>query len=112
MSADLIKMLLSLGVQLLGLLVPALGSLVGGPLGWLFGLLLNWMSGKLYAWLAQLAVANGIDAEIAPLVVAAKASTSALLAEQKKPNATEAEHAAALKAFQDAHAALSHFKLH
>lgn len=111
MSKEVIKALLSLAIQVLGKLIPALGGLLGGPLGWLAGLAISYLSGLLYDLVERLARFASIDAQVHKDLAGAKVAQAVLVAAQKNPNTTEAERAKALEDFTSAVRSLGKFKL-
>ena len=61
MSESVIKLLLQAGIALLGKLIPALGSFLGGPLGFLAGWAISFLRGLLLDWVAQLERFGKVD---------------------------------------------------
>ena len=103
MSESLIKILLQVGIKLLGHLIPALGSFLGGPLGWLAGIAISWLTGILFDLVERLGRYAGVDHRYAEIVAAAKAAELKWNLTVENPNSTKEEKEKALEEFKEAH---------
>lgn len=108
MSPELWKILLTLGVQLLGKLIPALGGLLGGPLGWIIGLIIPYLSGLLFDWAEKLARFNAIDKRVADIVNEAVRTREEFIRVNENLVASPEERA---KAYEDFKAARRKFRV-
>ena len=102
----LIKLLLTLGVQVLAKVIPSLAGLLGGPFGFLVSWAISFLTGVLYKWAEKLARYRKIDIAAEADRKAVEQKQLALEAMQKNPNRTEEERA---KAIADFAAAVSKF---
>jgi len=109
LNKAVIQALLQLGIKLLGLAIPWLGILLGGPLGWLAGFAISWLTGVVYDLVARYARLTAIDSVVEKQVTAAKNATDALKAVQTNAQATAQEREKALADFKVAVRALTKF---
>lgn len=111
MSNDLIKALLSLGIQLLGKFIPFLGTFLAGPFGFIAGWAISYLSGVLYDWIAQMARFAAIDSQAHKDLTEAKVASEELNKVQTNPQATKEEHEKALAEFAARVRTLGKFRL-
>jgi len=109
LNKAVIQALLQLGIKLLGLAIPWLGTLLGGPLGWLAGFAISWLSGLVYDLVARYARLKAVDAAVEKQVADAKTATDALKLVQSNAQATAQEREKALADFKAAVRALTKF---
>lgn len=107
----LIKAFLTWGITQLGMLIPWLGGFLAGPLGFIVEPLIGYATGLLYDWVSRLARYSAIDKQVGEDLSAAKSAQAALTVVQNNPQATEAEHAAALAEFTNRVRTLGKFRL-
>jgi hypothetical protein len=111
MSKELIKILLGIGIQLLGKLIPFLGTFLAGPLGFVAGVAISYLSGILYDWIEKMARFAAIDSQAMKDLNLAKAASEALVDVQTNTLATKEEHVKALADFATRVGVLGKFKL-
>ena len=107
-----IQALLSLGIALLGKVIPVLAGVTATPIiGWLVGLLTSYLSGVLSEMITTWARYREIDAQVNKEVEEAGLATQNLDVVQKDPNASEADRAKALEKFRLSMAALTRYRV-
>lgn len=111
MSNELIKALLSIGIQLLGKFIPFLGTFLAGPFGFIAGWAISYLSGVLYDWIEQMARFAAIDSQAQKDLTEAKAAKDALAVVQSNPETTKEQRAKAISDFAARVALLGKFRL-
>lgn len=107
MSESIIKLLLQVGIQALGKIIPALGGFLGGPLGFLATLAISWLSGLLFDWIEKLRKFGAVDKRYLDIANGVKAANDAYIAVVDKPDSTSEQKA---KAYDDFKAAIRKIK--
>jgi len=98
---EIIKLLLQLGISLLGKFIPWLATLTGLPvIGWVIGLAVSYLAGVLAKMVDTWLRYKAIDAQIEKEVAEAKAATEKLKVVQANPNATKEERDKSLEEFR------------
>ncbi len=109
MSEEVIKNILSLGIQLLSKLIPGLGSLLGMPIiGWVAGIAIGYLTKLLYQWIDRLIRFGAIDEQVRLDLEPAKEATIALKQAQDK---SVEERIKALEQFKITHSKLSRINI-
>lgn len=108
---QVIKVLLQVGVQLLGKLIPFLGTFLGGPLGFIASWLIGLATDALYDWLDRLATFAEIDNDVREKLPIAREARDKLRKIQKDPLATEEDLEKARQDFLNKHRDLGRVRL-
>lgn len=113
MNKEVLKALIGAAIQLLGQLIPWLGTFTGLPvIGWLISFGVSWLSGLLYDLIKRAATFNEIDADVAKQLTNAKVALAAFKAVQENPAADEVERVTTKENLRVAMRELTRFKLY